>query len=984
VLQFFTFFVRHFSGAMKQTMRRKLIPASALTLVAFSPLIALAGGPKFVAGVSYFDTGLIGQPIHWKNGQVNYYVDQGELSSTVDNQQATQMVDAAAALWSAVTTAGVSLVNSGSLNEDVNGTNITAANEIITQPSDVTSTASVYPLGIIFDADGSIIEAIFGAGSSDPLSCQSDGVRAWIDNFNSDATIVHAIILLNGRCATNTAMLTMMSFELERAFGRVLGLDYSQVNPEALKNGDTNQRLGWPVMQPLSGLCGTTGGECIPNPTALRYDDIAALNRIYPVTTSNLASFPGKVITAANTASITGTISFKTGVGMQGINVVARPVDADGNVLYQYTVTGVSGAYFNGDHGNPVTGWTDTDGNRLDRWGSNDTTLQGYFDLSYMPLPPGITSASYQVTFEAVNPLYILTNSVGPYVDGQPIPSGTLSTTNVAGLAAGSSQSLTINVDDSAVGGNSDAIASETTPKSLPTSGMWTGRLSQIEQTDWFIFPVRGGRSFTIVTQALDETGSPTNNKAMPAIGVWDGYKATGTDAVGASPGLNGLATGESWLQVSSEDSDLVRIGISDQRGDGRPDYAYNGWVLYADMVTPERLPAEGGPIVIHGMGFHINDTVLVGGQEATVTSISPTEITAIAPAAANGVTGSVDVEVDDQAIYYASAVISGGVSYDASNGDALTLISAPSGIVSVGVPISFTVKALGADQTAAGGVMVTYTVSSGSATLACGQSSCPVTTSGDGLATMNVTAAGTDTSIVTASLANGSCITAEFTGGSIPTLTALTKQLYVAAGATVTWPVQALVLASTGLPSNGQTVTWQSSGSGIAVQSGTSVVTGSDGIAGQTLTVGPLSEGQTGYIKACLNGTSQCVNFTAFGARPAYATLAAVSGINQSMALGDTPSQIVLRLLDMNGNAMAGGTVGVYQALYAWSPSCPAHGVCAHSELLATTATTAASALDGSVVFTPASLAGVATKLEAIAVTGNASSLSIAVELHP
>ena len=101
----------------------------------------------------------------------------------------------------------------------------------------------------------------------------------------------------------------MMSYELERAFGRVLGLDYSQVNPGALTNGETNGTLGWPVMQPLSGVCGPAGGACIPNPTVLRYDDIAALNRIYPITAANLASFPGKQLTAANTVSIQGTIS---------------------------------------------------------------------------------------------------------------------------------------------------------------------------------------------------------------------------------------------------------------------------------------------------------------------------------------------------------------------------------------------------------------------------------------------------------------------------------------------------------------------------------------------------------------------------------------------------------------------------------------------------------------------------------------------------
>src|ERR1035441_2432385 len=63
--------------------------------------------------------------------------------------------------------------------------------------------------------------------------------------------------------------------------------------------------------------------------------------------------------------------------------------------------------------------------------GANDPALQGYFDLSGIPLPPGMTTANYQVTFESVNPLYILTNAVGPYAEGQVAPSGTLQSINV-------------------------------------------------------------------------------------------------------------------------------------------------------------------------------------------------------------------------------------------------------------------------------------------------------------------------------------------------------------------------------------------------------------------------------------------------------------------------------------------------------------------------------------------------------------------------
>ncbi len=790
--------------------------------------------------------------------------------------------------------------------------------------------------------------------------------------------------MLNGLCATNANLLKMMSFELERAFGRILGLDYAQVNPGALSSGESNEEdelLGWPVMQPISGLCSSTGGACIPNPAMLRWDDIAALNRIYPITAGNLAGFPGKEITAANTVSIQGTISFIDGTGMQGVNVEALPLDPNGNPLYQYAVSFVSGAYFNGNRGNPVTGYDDANGNPLTMWGSNAAAMQGFFDLSGVPLPPNVTTANYQVSFESINPLYIMENSVGPYLDGSPEPSGTLSPISVPNLSAGSAQTLTANVADSAIGSSEDAIGAEAKPRVLATSGMWSGRLSQVGQTDWFSFPVRGGRSFTVVTLALNESGAPTNEKAMPALGVWDAFDAVGTAAVAFGAGLNGLATGESWLQVAASGDDIVRLGIADERGDGRPDYEYQGWVLYADTVQPSRLPSSGGPIVIHGMGFRLTDTVQVGGQQALVTSISPNEITAIAPAA-NGLTGSVNVEVDDLPIYYASAVITGGVSYDSGTGDALTLVTAPMSTVPIGVPEPFSVIALGSDLTPAGGVSVVYTVTSGTATLGCGQSTCTVTTTGDGRATMNVTATGASWSIVTASLTNGSNLKAEFIGGTPPTLTSLSPMLSLAAGATINWTTEALAL-SNGIPSSGQSVAWQTTGSGITFQSG-SVTTNSSGIAAKALTVGPLTEGQTVTATACLNGTSQCITFTAFGARPEYATLEAVSGTAQSISVSGTASQVILRVLDMDGNPMAGGSVTLYQALYAWAPPCPPQGRCDQAALLATQSATAISALDGTVSFTPASLPDVATNLIAVGVTGNTASVNIAVEQHP
>jgi hypothetical protein len=953
---------------------------------------AHAGGPKYVAGVSFFNPAVLGQPIHWSGGKLNYYVDQGPLSSSVSNQQATAMVDAAAALWSTVPTAAVTLTDMGSLNEDVNGTNIVVfTNGQITQPADVTSSATGYPVGVIYDVDGSVIDTVFGTSASQPTSCQTNGVWVWMDNVNRDATISHAIILLNGLCATSSDLITMMSYELERAFGRVLNLDYSQVNPTALTAQLPGGVQGWPVMQPLSGVCTQFGGDCIPDPSVLRYDDIAALSRIYPITAQNIAGFPGKQLTAANTVSIQGTVTFRTGYGMQGVNVVARPLDTSGNPLYQYTVSFVSGGYFNGNHGNPINGFTDSNGNLLTMWGSGDPTYQGYFELSAIPLPPGVTTANYEVTFEAIDPLYILTDSVGPYLDGQSTPSGTLGAISVPSLGAGSSQTLTVNVADSAAGGYQDAIGTQASPVPMASSGLWCGRLSQVGQSDWFSFPVRANRTFTVVTQALDENGTPTEMKAMPAIGVWDAFDPVGAPAIGAGPGMNGYAIGETWLRVSSIGDDVVRIGIADQRGDGRPDYPYNGWVLYADTVQSQHLAASGGPIVIHGMGFRLADTVLVGGLHALVTSISPNEITAIAPPAATGVIGSVDVEVDDLPLFYAAAIVFGGVSYDSGVGDALTLNTAPMNTVPTGVPIPFTVTAYapptgtinGTVLTPAGGVTVIYTVTSGTAALACGLPVCTVTATGDGRATMNVTAIDGVWSIITASLTDGSSVQAQFAGGTPPSLASITPQLSLAAGASFTWTVEAIVL-NNGRPMGGQAVAWQTSATGFTGLGSTAAITTTSGIATRQLTVGPLTEGQTATINACLNGTSQCVAYTAFGSRPEYAALEAIFGTNQSLAVSGTPSQISLRLLDMDGNAMAGGTVALYQALYAWAPPCAAHAVCPPSNLLATQAATATSAIDGTVAFTAAALPGVATSLLGVAASGNTSTINIAVEQHP
>ena len=65
----------------------------------------------------------------------------------------------------------------------------------------------------------------------------------------------------------------------------------------------------------------------------------------------------------------------------------------------------VSGFLFTGNAGNPITGLHDPLGNPYSEFGSNDQTLEGFFDLGGLPIPNGASTAQYQLSVEALDPL---------------------------------------------------------------------------------------------------------------------------------------------------------------------------------------------------------------------------------------------------------------------------------------------------------------------------------------------------------------------------------------------------------------------------------------------------------------------------------------------------------------------------------------------------------------------------------------------------
>ena len=112
--------------------------------------LARAGGPRYIAGVSYFNQGTAGAPLTWAQGAINYYTDRGSLSPTVSGPQADALVADAFSQWTSISTAAVSATRAGQLAEDVSGANVYRNSDgTITMPADILPTATGTPVGIV-------------------------------------------------------------------------------------------------------------------------------------------------------------------------------------------------------------------------------------------------------------------------------------------------------------------------------------------------------------------------------------------------------------------------------------------------------------------------------------------------------------------------------------------------------------------------------------------------------------------------------------------------------------------------------------------------------------------------------------------------------------------------------------------------------------------------------------------------------------------
>jgi hypothetical protein len=869
-------------------------------------MIVRAGGPKCVAGSSYFDPTTTGQPLTWAQGQITYYTDQGDLSPILSNASANSLVARAFSVWISVPTAALAATSPGALAEDVNGTNVTVnADGAISMPADIQSTATGTPVGIVYDYDGSVTSALLGAGAGASSQCFFNAAFGGNDNYGPFATYQHALIVINGQCAQQSSQLTDVEYRLVRVIGNVLGLGWSQLNVNVQAGSpypSTDDYAGFPVMHFMDVWNCVPITLCYPNPYLLSMDDMAAVSRLYPVTAQNQSGFPGKQIFSRASARIHGSVYFTDAHGnrsqpMQGVNVVARWIDPVTRLpSRRYAASSVSGFLFRGNGGNPITGFDDSIGDPLGEWGSTDTSVEGFFDLAGLqPTPSG---AQYQLTVESVDPKW--SARVGPYSPGPVAPSGSAAPITVS-VSPGSDIQQDILMTSSAQPLR-QAVSSWTSPLPLPAGGDWAGSLGSYADVDYVLLHAQTNRTLSVSVTALDESGHASQLKAQPVIGMW-----AASDSYGSAPGaftpssFNQVPFGLTRLDANILMSGNFLIGISDVRGDGRPDYRYHAHVLYADSAWPARVGVNGGVITLQGAGFSRGLGAAVESASANALAVTGTFMTLAVPGHADGVQ---NITVTDP-VSGASTTMTGALTFGAAATDNIVLLNGANPPTPVGVlaanPVSVRVLA-GDGVTPVTGATVCWSGTNGVQLSACGAAStCSVITDQNGNAATGLTAGAAGTATVTATLAPGVYSPAKSVSATLSATQSAsdigisTPYVYVSQGATVGVPVTARVL-NNGTPHGNVQVNFTIA-SGTGSLSAGSAVTNASGYATVTLSLTNLSV--LVQVNACVApGNAPCAVLYANPVPLAQQVLQQVSGAGQ-VTTGQPFQAVMVRVVD-------------------------------------------------------------------------------------
>ncbi|MGB9084243.1 MAG: hypothetical protein WCC46_06450, partial [Terriglobales bacterium] len=775
-----------------------------------SAVASRAGGPAFVAGSGY-NAGVEGQPLVWANGSVQYFTDQGNLSPILTGAQADTMIATAFTTWTSLTGVALTATQGGHLAEDVNGSNIETNGEgVVTSPADIAPSATSTPVGIVYDYDGTVTDAILGEGAGDLADCFTNAVYGGPDNFSAAGNIAHALVVINGICAAASTQLPDVQYRLVRVLGRTAGLGWSQANLNVItQNPPPTQAdfAGFPVMHyedpmdcvPIT-ICygGTFGGALGNNTFTPATDDMDSLLRLYPA--SNNPQPSGRIY---------GSVYFTDASGnavqpMQGVNVVARLM-VNGQPSRQRVASSVSGFLFCGNAGNIIDGYLDAKDLPYSRWGSNDPSLEGFFDLGQLTIPTGQTAAQYQLAVEALDPAWSM--GVEPYGPKQVTPSGAFAPIVVTVTNGSNAEQDILMLQSEIAEEHPGSGSTYKNPAVLPQGGAWGSWISGHGSVDFFQFTAQANRTASIAVTALDESGQPTETKLLPVIGIWPVSNQTGNPAPSSTPSaFNSTTFAMTRLDAQFTASATYRLAVADFRGDGRPDYFYQASLLYSDTVTPPRLSLAGGVTALSGIGFSQGLQVSVAGSTGTLLSAQASQMQVALPSAAQDGTATIQVT---NPVTGSFSQMTGALIYGAAATDLLLLLQGAEPSTPVGSQTAnpIRVRAVAADGvTRVSGATIAWSVSNGSQLSLCGgTSACSVLSDEAGESFSWLTPTATGPSLITIALAPAVYSPAQSQQATVLAtstaldLAAVTPQRWIAQGASISVPlgVQALDLGA-------------------------------------------------------------------------------------------------------------------------------------------------------------------------------------------
>ncbi len=878
-------------------MRSRILSVAILLIC--GAIASRAGGPAFIAGSGY-DPGVEGHSLIWANGSVQYFTDQGDLSPILPNAQADVFVAAAFIPWTSISSVALSASQTGHLAEDVNGGNIVAAaNGSITAPADITSAATGTPVGIVYDYDGTVTDALLGQGAGGLADCFTNAVYGGPDSFTTAGNIVHAFVVINGVCAATSAQLPDVQYRLIRVLGRILGLGWSQANLNVLTRKPPpadSDFAGFPLMHFADPISCVPISLCYPNAAVPKLDDANALARLYP---SNVNPQPA--------GRIYGSVYFTDASGnavqpMQGVNVVARLIDGTGKPSRQGVVTSVSGYAFHGNAGNIINGYADANGLRYDRWGSSDPALEGFFDLGQLVIPTGQSIAQYQLSVEALDASWSL--GAEPYAPTQVAPSGSFAPVVVTVTNASNAERDILMLQNEIAQAHPGSGSTYALPAALPQGGGWGSWISGYSSTDWFEFTAQANRTASVSVTALDETGQPTETKLLPVIGIWQLSDQSGNPApASTASAFNTTTWGMSRLDAQFTVTDTFRVGVADFRGDGRPDYFYRASLLYSDTVTPARLSLAGGVTTLNGTGFSPKLQVSVAGNNGTTLSASASQIEVAVPAGL--LDGTASIQVTDPVSGAFSQMI-GALTYGALSTDLLLLLQGAEPATPVGsvAANALRVRAVAADGiTAVSGATIAWSATNGLQFTACGgASSCSVLSDEAGESSSWVTPTATGQSTIMIALAPASYTPPQSQQATVVgtssalDLVAVTPTRWVGQGATLAVPltVEALDL---GVPKANVAVNFAIT-KGAASLSASSGTTNASGFA--TITAQVTNQNADVQASACVApNNAPCQTFTLFSTPSSLWMLETASGSSQVVPTGQSFQPLIVRVTD-------------------------------------------------------------------------------------